>query len=59
MGLWLSGPLKPLAQNYLRPEPMARLGIAWEPVRRLLSERTRDHSVKLWGLIVLAAWADR
>jgi asparagine synthase (glutamine-hydrolysing) len=59
MGLWLKGPLKPLAEKHLRPERLERLGIAWAPVRRLLSERTRDHSVKLWGLIALDAWADR
>jgi asparagine synthase (glutamine-hydrolysing) len=59
MGLWLKGPLKPLAEEHLRPERLERLGIAWAPVRRLLSERTRDHSVKLWGLIALDAWADR
>jgi asparagine synthase (glutamine-hydrolysing) len=59
IGLWLEGPLKPLAEAHLRPERLERLGIAWAPVKRLLSERGRDHSVKLWGLIVLSAWADR
>jgi asparagine synthase (glutamine-hydrolysing) len=59
MGLWLKGPLKPLAEAHLRPERMARLGIAWAPVQRLLAARGRDHALKLWALIALSAWADR
>jgi asparagine synthase (glutamine-hydrolysing) len=61
MGLWLQRELRPLVERHLRPERLARLGLAWAPVRRLLDEQRagrRDHALKIWSLIVLDAWQE-
>ncbi|MEO5374896.1 MAG: asparagine synthase (glutamine-hydrolyzing) [Alphaproteobacteria bacterium] len=61
MGLWLKGDLAPLVRERLTAERMAALGLVWEPVARLLAEHQRglrDHSLKVWALLVLDAWRD-
>jgi asparagine synthase (glutamine-hydrolysing) len=59
MGVWLSSSLAPLLRERLVPQRMAELGLEWAPVARLLAEQAtgrRDHSLKLWSLLVLDAW---
>lgn len=56
MGAWLAGDLKPLVGELLTPTAMAKLGLAWKPVARLLAEKRRDNALKIWSLLVLAAW---
>lgn len=59
MGVWLGAELKPLVAERLTPTRLAELGIAWAPVSRLLDEQKggrRDHSLKIWSLLVLEAW---
>jgi asparagine synthase (glutamine-hydrolysing) len=56
MGEWLRKELQPLLSKYVTPERMEALGIAWRPVARLLNERRRDNSLKIWALLVLSAW---
>ncbi len=59
MGLWLKGDLAPLVEERLRPGNCAALGLEWPPVERLLAEQRRglrDHSLKVWALLVLDAW---
>ncbi|MBF0166077.1 MAG: asparagine synthase (glutamine-hydrolyzing) [Alphaproteobacteria bacterium] len=58
MGLWLKNELRGLVRTYITPDHMARLGIRWEPVRLLLHDRYRDNSLKIWALLVLAAWQE-
>ncbi|MDK9720615.1 MAG: asparagine synthase (glutamine-hydrolyzing) [Rhodospirillales bacterium] len=58
LGLWLQTDLKPLLHTYVTPERMARLGIAWTPVKALLRERGRDNSLKIWALLILSAWQE-
>jgi asparagine synthase (glutamine-hydrolysing) len=58
MGVWLQRDLKPLVHTYVTADRMARLGIAWEPVRALLRDRLRDNSLKIWALLVLSAWQE-
>lgn len=58
MGVWLQRDLKPLLHAYVTADRMARLGIAWEPVRALLHDRLRDNSLKIWALLVLSAWQE-
>jgi asparagine synthase (glutamine-hydrolysing) len=58
MGLWLKNELRGLVRTYITPDHMARLGIHWEPVRLLLRDRYRDNSLKIWALLVLAAWQE-
>ncbi len=62
MGVWLRGDLAPLVAERLRPERLAPLGIAWRPVERLLAEYgrgLRDHTLKVWALLVLDLWYER
>jgi len=56
MGAWLAGELRPLVAELLTPARMAKLGLAWKPVARLLAEKRRDNALKIWSLLVLAAW---
>lgn len=59
MGVWLKGALKPLVEERLVKTKVERLGLAWTPVARLLTEHRagrRDHSLKVWSLLVLDAW---
>ncbi|CAA7618811.1 Asparagine synthetase [Magnetospirillum sp. LM-5] len=59
MGVWLGTSLAPLLRDRLTPARMGELGLAWAPVRRLLDQQAggrRDHSLKLWSLLVLEAW---
>jgi asparagine synthase (glutamine-hydrolysing) len=59
MGVWLGTSLAPLLRDRLTAPRMAELGLNWAPVRRLLDEQSggrRDHSLKLWSLLVLDAW---
>lgn len=56
MGVWLKTDLKGLVQDRLRPETLADLGLAWEPVAALLADGRRDNSLKIWSLLVLDAW---
>ena len=48
-----------LVAERLTPDTMAAVGLAWTPVARLLDEQRhgrRDHSLKIWSLLVLDAW---
>ncbi|HSV29108.1 MAG TPA: asparagine synthase C-terminal domain-containing protein, partial [Candidatus Omnitrophota bacterium] len=59
MGVWLKGELKGLVDERLTAARMAELGLEWAPVRALLAEHQRgrrDHSLKVWALLVLEAW---
>jgi asparagine synthase (glutamine-hydrolysing) len=59
LGVWLKGDLAPMLNERLTPAAMAACGIDWKPVEGLLSEFRRggrDHSLKLWALLVLDAW---
>jgi asparagine synthase (glutamine-hydrolysing) len=59
MGVWLKTDLASLVAERLTPDTMAAVGLAWTPVARLLDEQRhgrRDHSLKIWSLLVLDAW---
>ncbi len=59
LGVWLKGDLRPLVEERLTAGRMAALGLDWAPVERLLGEHRRgwrDHSLKVWALLVLDAW---
>ncbi len=59
MGVWLKTDLAAVVRERLTPESMADVGIDWVPVARLLDEYRRggrDHSLKIWSLLVLDAW---
>ncbi|MBR9972754.1 asparagine synthase (glutamine-hydrolyzing) [Magnetospirillum sulfuroxidans] len=59
MGVWLKTDLKTLVEQRLNAARMAALGLEWAPVARLLAEHQggrRDHSLKVWALLVLEAW---
>jgi len=62
MGVWLRRDLAPLVAERLRPDRLAKLGIAWRPVERLLAEHRRglrDHALKIWALLMLDLWQTR
>ncbi len=62
MGLWLKNELAPMVAERLTAPAMADCGIQWPPVERLLAEHRRgrrDHSLKIWALLVLDAWRRR
>ena len=59
MGVWLATDLAPLVDRRLTGETMAAVGLEWDPVAALLTEHRRgrrDHSLKIWALLVLDAW---
>lgn len=59
MGRWLKESLRDVVEERLTPESMETCGLAWKPVERLLAEHRRgyrDHSLKVWALLVLEAW---
>ena len=59
IGVWLRTDLADLVAERLTPATMAAAGLAWEPVERLLDQQRRgrrDHSLKIWALLVLDAW---
>lgn len=59
MGIWLKTDLSTLVAERLTARRMAELGLDWAPVARLLAEHAggrRDHSLKVWSLLVLEAW---
>lgn len=59
MGLWLKRELRGLVAERLAPGRLAELGLEAMPVARLLAEQNggrRDHSLKVWALLVLEAW---
>lgn len=59
LGLWLKGALAPMVAERLTKQRMDSLGIAWPVIDRLLGEQRRnhrDHSLKIWSLLVLEAW---
>lgn len=61
MGVWLRNELRERMEERLQPGPVETLGLAWEPVARLKQEflsGKRDHSLKLWALLVLDRWQD-
>ncbi|MBT4702438.1 MAG: asparagine synthase (glutamine-hydrolyzing) [Rhodospirillaceae bacterium] len=61
MGVWLKNDLASMVKDRLTPERMADVGLAWEPIDQLLSEHhgsRRDHSLKVWALLVLDTWRD-
>ena len=60
MGAWLAGPLRPLAEEALSPQRLARRGLVQAPVvAQMQAEHVaghRDHTAHLWPLVVLEAW---
>jgi len=61
MGLWLKRDLRTTVEERLTKQSMERLGLDWTAVSRLLAEQRqgyRDHSLKVWALLVLENWAD-
>lgn len=59
MGQWLKDELAPLVNDRLTAARMATCGLEWGPVAALLDEHRkggRDHSLKIWALLVLDAW---
>ena len=59
MGVWLKNDLAGLVAERLTPDTMAAAGLTWAPVARILDEQRqggRDHSLKIWSLLVLDAW---
>lgn len=59
MGLWLQQDLRPLVEGRLTAQTMQALGLEWKAVSQLLAEHRRgyrDHSLKVWALLVLDAW---
>lgn len=59
MGVWLKTDLKTMVADCLTPAAMAAVGLEWAPVAALLTEHRRgrrDHSLKVWALLVLDAW---
>lgn len=62
IGAWLRHELAPLLEEHLHPARLRDLGLASQPVRRLIQEHRdgrRDHGLKLWALIVYGAWAQQ
>jgi len=61
MGVWLKNDLAGLVKDRLTAARMADLGLAWEPIAQLLQEHRggrRDHSLKVWALLVLDTWRE-
>jgi asparagine synthase (glutamine-hydrolysing) len=59
MGAWLRGDLAPMVDQRLTPARLTDLGIDAKPVQALVAEQRsglRDHSLKIWSLLVLEAW---
>jgi asparagine synthase (glutamine-hydrolysing) len=59
LGLWLKGPLKAMVAERLTKGRIEELGLAWPAVSALLDEHKggrRDHSLKVWSLLVLESW---
>lgn len=59
MGIWLKTDLKEMIRERINPVGMAALGLEWKPVETLLCEHrrgSRDHSLKIWALLVLDIW---
>lgn len=59
MGLWLRSDLKSMVDERLAPDRLRALGLNPEPVARLIQEQRgglRDHSLKVWALLVWEAW---
>ena len=59
MGVWLRTVLAPMVAERITPAAMAAAGLEWAPVARLLKAQRRgmrDHSLKIWALLVLDAW---
>lgn len=60
MGVWLNTTLKPLVDDYLAPETIARRGLFQaDAVARLIADHRssrRDNTWHLWSLLVLEAW---
>jgi asparagine synthase (glutamine-hydrolysing) len=59
LGMWLRGPLKTMVAGRLVPRRLEELGLAPPAVAALLAEQAggrRDHSLKIWSLLVLDAW---
>jgi asparagine synthase (glutamine-hydrolysing) len=63
LGQWLSGPLRPWAEELLSPRALANEGLLEpEAVRRLwrrhLSKREQN-ATALWNILMLRAWSER
>lgn len=59
LGMWLKGPLGAMVAERLVPRRLEELGLAPGAVAALLAEQAggrRDHSLKIWSLLVLDAW---
>lgn len=59
LGMWLQGPLKAMVAERLTPKRLEELGLAAPAVAALLAEQAggrRDHSLKIWSLLVLESW---
>ncbi|MEQ8934823.1 MAG: asparagine synthase C-terminal domain-containing protein, partial [Amphiplicatus sp.] len=62
MGVWLKTDLQNLVAERLTPANLGALGLDPAPIRDLLDEfrrGRRDHSLKIWALLVLDAWRQR
>ena len=59
MGVWLKSNLKDRVAERLTAPNLSALGLEAAPVTKLLGEfhqGRRDHSLKIWALLVLEAW---
>ncbi|CDL00702.1 Asparagine synthase [Magnetospirillum gryphiswaldense MSR-1 v2] len=59
MGVWLKTDLATMVAERLTRARMGELGLDWTAIARLLAEHQggrRDHSLKVWALLVLEAW---
>lgn len=59
MGMWLRTDLAGLVEQRLTPARLNELGLGWEAVQTLIDEQRsgrRDHSLKIWSVLVLDAW---
>lgn len=60
MGQWLNGPLEPLLESYLNPPAIRNAGFfdpaAIKQMRHEHETGARDHTWRLWSLIVFEEW---
>ncbi len=59
MGMWLKTDLAGMVRERVNTSNMQAVGLEWNLVENLLAEHQsgrRDHSLKIWALLVLDAW---